>query len=124
MEHDDAALLDAPYGPRAALPAPDRLTSTGEDVSLSRINPLWWPPAKVVGHYLAPFLGVLAGTEAPNDPEPPPKAIPVNIELDDGIGAALTPPEVAGRLGRSDEVVRWANARDTELSESVSCRPG
>jgi sulfide:quinone oxidoreductase len=63
-----------------------QLTSTGEDVSLSRINPLWWPPAKVVGHYLAPFLGALAGTEAPIDPEPPPKAIPVNIELDDGYG--------------------------------------
>ena len=63
-----------------------QLTSTGEDVSLSRINPLWWPPAKVVGHYLAPFLGALAGTEMPNDPPPPPKAIPVNIELDDGYG--------------------------------------
>lgn len=61
-----------------------QLTSTGEDVSLSRINPLWWPPAKIVGHYLAPFLGALAGTEAPNDPQPPPEAIPVNVELDDG----------------------------------------
>jgi sulfide:quinone oxidoreductase len=45
-----------------------QLTSSGEDVSLSRVNPLWWPPAKVVGHYLAPFLGALAGTEVPNDP--------------------------------------------------------
>jgi sulfide:quinone oxidoreductase len=61
-----------------------QLTSTGEDVSLSRINPLWWPPAKVVGHYLAPFLAALAGTEMPNEPQPPPGAISVNVELDDG----------------------------------------
>ena len=31
----------------------------------SATEPLWWPPAKIVGRYLAPFLGAFAGVEAP-----------------------------------------------------------
>jgi sulfide:quinone oxidoreductase len=45
-------------------------------------EPLWWPPAKIVGHYLAPFLAEHVGLSA----EPPPEAlatgsVAVDVEL-------------------------------------------
>jgi sulfide:quinone oxidoreductase len=44
---------------------------------------LWWPPAKVVGRHLAPFLAELAGTErAPVEELPEHPAVPVEVELD------------------------------------------
>ncbi len=45
-------------------------------------EPLWWPPAKIVGRHLAPFLGVLAGIEIPRELEAGPGAVPVHVELD------------------------------------------
>lgn len=46
-------------------------------------EPLWWPPAKIVGQRLAPFLGLFSGTEMPGEsPPPPPGALPVDVELD------------------------------------------
>jgi sulfide:quinone oxidoreductase len=39
---------------------------------------LWWPPHKVSGRYLAPWL---AGETAHRDPEPPARAIDVEVEL-------------------------------------------
>jgi sulfide:quinone oxidoreductase len=46
-------------------------------------EPLWWPPSKIVGRHLAPFLATHLGLSA----EPPPEAlakaaVPVEIELD------------------------------------------
>jgi sulfide:quinone oxidoreductase len=42
---------------------------------------LWWPPAKIVGRYLAPFLASMLGL---SDEAPAPKgdAVPVEVELD------------------------------------------
>jgi sulfide:quinone oxidoreductase len=45
-------------------------------------EPLWWPPAKIVGRHLAPFLGALAGDEAVRELEAGPNAVPVHRELD------------------------------------------
>jgi sulfide:quinone oxidoreductase len=42
-------------------------------------EPLWWPPAKIVGRYLAPFLAGLTGLEEPG--RHPASGIPVEIEL-------------------------------------------
>jgi sulfide:quinone oxidoreductase len=44
-------------------------------------EPLWWPPAKIVGRYLAPFLAELAATEDPTGSKPE-VGIPVEVELD------------------------------------------
>jgi sulfide:quinone oxidoreductase len=44
-------------------------------------EPLWWPPAKIVGRYLSPFLAGITGTRAA-DSEPPGTGIAVNVELD------------------------------------------
>lgn len=46
-------------------------------------EPLWWPPAKIVGRYLAPFLASIAGIEAPPEiPAYSPGTLPVEVELD------------------------------------------
>ena len=52
----------------------------GEAASVSP-EPLWWPPAKIVGRYLAPFLRAFAGVESPAEPAAA-AAVPVEVELD------------------------------------------
>jgi sulfide:quinone oxidoreductase len=47
--------------------------------SVADTVPLWWPPAKIAGRYLAPFLAQRLGISA----EPAPSdAIGVEVELD------------------------------------------
>lgn len=45
---------------------------TGLDTVSS--EPLWWPPAKIVGRYLAPFLGTLVAVDEADLPDAPPVA--------------------------------------------------
>jgi sulfide:quinone oxidoreductase len=45
-------------------------------------EPLWWPPAKIVGRRLAPFLARLADSRPPHEAEAPPGAVPVERRLD------------------------------------------
>jgi sulfide:quinone oxidoreductase len=52
------------------------------DASAASPDPLWWPPAKVVGHYLAPFLAAVAGVESPTEMPSAPGAVPVEVEFD------------------------------------------
>jgi len=59
------------------------LTGSGE-TSRPSPDPLWWPPAKIVGHYLAPFLGALAGVEVSRDMPSGPGAVLVDVELHSG----------------------------------------
>ena len=59
----------------------ERVGEAGEAAT----EPLWWPPAKIVGRYLAPFLARLTGSEAPAEP-PEGAGVPVEVELDaDGV---------------------------------------
>lgn len=44
-------------------------------------EPLWWPPAKIAGRHLAPFLAVLAGGGSVVEHSQASDAIPVEIEL-------------------------------------------
>lgn len=48
------------------------------DTSIADPEPLWWPPAKIVGHYLAPFL---AG-DLPPEPPTRPGSVRVDVEVD------------------------------------------
>ena len=50
------------------------MTGGAGDVSVASPEPLWWPPAKIVGRYLAPFLGACAGVES--HPRRPPLPAP------------------------------------------------
>jgi sulfide:quinone oxidoreductase len=59
-------------------------TSGSGDTSMVSPEPLWWPPSKVAGRYLAPFLAELAGRELP--PEGLPVAGAFRVERE--IGAA------------------------------------
>jgi sulfide:quinone oxidoreductase len=45
---------------------------------------LWWPPAKIVGRYLAPFLAERAGIREPSSWTLDDDAIPVDVELELG----------------------------------------
>jgi sulfide:quinone oxidoreductase len=60
------------------------VTGGAGDASSASPDPLWWPPAKIVGRYLAPFLGAFAGVESPQEAPAAhaPGAVPVEVELD------------------------------------------
>ncbi len=67
-----------------------------EHEPVATYEPLWWPPAKIVGRYLGPFLASLQGEEAP-EPEseaPPTGAVAVDVALEPAVVAKLG----AGRL--------------------------
>jgi sulfide:quinone oxidoreductase len=66
------------------------------ETSWASTEPLWWPPAKIVGRYLAPFLGSLAGVEIPREAPTAPGAVPVEVELgpDEVERLKVTRPEV------------------------------
>ena len=59
------------------------VTGDPEQEPMAGPEPLWWPPAKIVGRYLAPFLASIAEIEAPPKvPADSPGTLPVEIELD------------------------------------------
>ena len=89
-----AELAGAPVTPAPFRPVLRGLLLTGltprfmaagvlDDSSDVDTEPLWWPPAKIVGRYLAPFLATHLGLSA----QPPPEAlagsaVPVEVELE------------------------------------------
>jgi CBS domain-containing protein len=58
------------------------ITGGAGDASSASPEPLWWPLAKIVGRYLAPFLGAFAGVEGPPEAPAAPGTVPVEVELD------------------------------------------
>jgi len=85
-----AADAGAPVRPAAYTPVLRGLLLTGlvpryirseGSTSVVDTQPLWWPPAKIVGRYLSPFLAEHLGL-ATSLPEPPNEAVPVEIALD------------------------------------------
>ena len=75
---------------------------------VSTLEPLWWPPAKIVGRYLAPFLASLTELETPVDlPDAPLDAVEVEIELDaDAIrNLPSLRPRIADLVAEEDETV-------------------
>jgi sulfide:quinone oxidoreductase len=58
------------------------ITGGAGDASAASPEPLWWPPAKIVGRYLAPFLGAFAGVESPPEAPSTPGAVPIEVEVD------------------------------------------
>ena len=54
-----------------------------EEEPSASYEPLWWPPAKIVGQYLAPFLASRAGAElSPGLRQAPSGAVELEVELD------------------------------------------
>lgn len=58
-----------------------RFLRADESASVVDTQPLWWPPAKVVGRYLSPFLAHHLGLST-TDIEPPHDAVEVEVALD------------------------------------------
>jgi sulfide:quinone oxidoreductase len=58
------------------------LTGGAGDASSASPEPLWWPPAKIVGRYLAPFLGTFAGVESTAEAPAAPGSVPIEVEID------------------------------------------
>ena len=63
-------------------------------------SPLWWPPTKVVGRWLAPFLAGLAGIETPAEPAAE-DGQRIEVELEpwhlELVSRRLPPAEIASR---------------------------
>ena len=73
------------------------MTVGAEGPSTTSPEPLWWPPAKIAGHYLAPFLAGLAGEDAADEGLPaPPGAVTIEVALEqEGIeGLAAYRPQL------------------------------
>ncbi|HEY8467687.1 MAG TPA: FAD-dependent oxidoreductase [Solirubrobacterales bacterium] len=84
----------------------------GEHPAVAR-NALWWPPAKIAGRYLAPYLHERAGyprrgPKSLEDLEPrfDPGAS-ADDERDDVIGLALATAEAEAKVGDYGAALRW-----------------
>ena len=84
------------------------LTGGADKSSQASSEPLWWPPAKIVGRYLAPFLARIAGVGTPAEPARR-AGLSVEVELDVGTRAhrrdRLLGTALEAVLGDSDETV-------------------
>lgn len=92
------------------------------EASQASTEPLWWPPAKIVGRHLAPFLADLTGSEPPAEPTST-AGVAVDVELD--------PTDVVARRDRVieaavDEVLRErgvAHVGDVMSSDPIVVAP-
>jgi sulfide:quinone oxidoreductase len=92
------------------------LSAEPEREPVAEYEPLWWPPAKIVGRYLAPFLASMAGLESGAElPASAPGTLPVEVELDAETLAGLT----ASRL----ELRPDAGRDETPVDEVMSSDP-
>jgi sulfide:quinone oxidoreductase len=57
-------------------------SETGARPSLVDTQPLWWPPAKIVGRYLSPFLAQHLSLAKDHARPPATEAVPVEVALD------------------------------------------
>ena len=67
-------------------------------------DPLWWPPAKIMGRHLAPFLAEFGDTASPPEPLAPPGAVRIEVELAAGEMERLAAPRLEEARGEGDTV--------------------
>jgi sulfide:quinone oxidoreductase len=131
-----AALAGAPVTPQAFHPVLRGALLTGNGPQFMRTDQLgrlpsqasrsilWWPPGKIAGRLLAPYLFALSGYEAPEDPEltdlPAPFGEgPSDIPVDkvDVREMALASADLEASGHRYRRALRWLEvAEDLELS--------
>jgi len=91
------------------------LSGRPEESPVAAYDALWWPPAKVVGRYLAPFLAELAGDEpgaaAPSGTAP--GTVAVDVHLDPTTLSRLQPTRLPLDLAAHD-VTRVGALMDVE----------
>lgn len=59
-----------------------RFLRSEKGTSLVNPHPLWWPPSKIVGRHLSPFLAEHLGLVTDPDEAPPADAVPVEIAIE------------------------------------------
>ena len=73
--------------------------SGGGEPDWASASPIWWPPTKIVGRRLAPFLAALTGEMPVSSLEPPAGGVPVDVPLDPrGLGLGLSGLDVPQAL--------------------------
>jgi len=77
---------------------------TGVDEGTASPDLLWWPPAKIVGRYLAPFLAEFGGAESPSESVAPPGAMRIEVELAAREMDRLAAPRLEAVQGEGDTV--------------------
>jgi sulfide:quinone oxidoreductase len=97
------------------------LTGGAGDASAASPEPLWWPPAKIVGRYLAPFLGAVAGVEPPPEAPSAPGAVAVEVELEGERLGDLTALRLD--VGRAAEGEEGATVADAMHSDQLVVAP-
>jgi len=80
--------------------------SGGEEPDWASSSPIWWPPTKIVGRRLAPFLAALTGEMPVSGLEPPAGGVPVDLPLDPrglelGLSSSDVPPTSPAGEARS-----------------------
>ena len=99
-----AALVPHPFRPvlRGLLltgnePQYLRRDLAGDEPEWASASPIWWPPTKIVGRRLAPFLASLTGEAPVSDVTPPAGGLAVELPLDAGRleRFATTAPDVS-----------------------------
>ena len=94
------------------------LSAAPERAPAADYHALWWPPAKIVGRYLAPFLAELAGVETPAElPATAPDMVAVEVDLDAETIAKLATSQFALEPGHREGESRVADvmSRDPVL---------
>lgn len=93
--------------------APDFLRSEladrSGDVAIAG-SPLWWPPAKLAGRYLAPYLASRAGEDASRglvDLEPPVAPAEEEAEHERAVALVLAAADADARAGEFEGALRW-----------------
>jgi sulfide:quinone oxidoreductase len=109
------------HGPRFLRAQPDLGLGPGSSVAARSV--LWWPPAKVAGRLLAPYLAAKAGYSKPGhrelaDVEPPygDEGRGLSAEHDDVVELALKSATASARWGDFKGAMRWLEvAEDLDL---------
>jgi sulfide:quinone oxidoreductase len=92
----------------------------GEGTAVRRA--LWWPPTKIAGRYLSPYLAARHGTDAVGE-GPPPDGQPVELDLERDVPAtadALRQASLRGEAERGRIAQQRADARrEAEAARSA-----
>jgi sulfide:quinone oxidoreductase len=82
------------------------ITDEYDPVSTADTDPLWWPPAKIVGRHLAPFLAQRAGVDSSSEAPTPVGSVLVDVEIDEALIARLTRNRLELEAVGADDDVR------------------
>jgi sulfide:quinone oxidoreductase len=93
--------------------------AAGEGEAVRRA--LWWPPTKIAGRYLSPYLAARHGTDAVGE-GPQPDGQPVELDLERDLPATADALRQASLRGEAERA-RFAQSRAEARREAQESRP-